>query len=292
MLSSTAEYLHALRSGNYLLFLEWPQFIAQHYQKSNSDLCSGDDLVDLMIFEWLNNDYCQDDAKLIAFLVKLNKLTSQPLPGELQYALTSISVAVMQCMIIQSLGLVHNIQCKEKRNHKEVLTLMNANNIETDTQEQALKQQHAQFLQWEALTSREQVDAVLKKITPLLYFRQILRDYFEVLEHASSDKDELRLTRLSVVHRLYIYLCQQTELNSQTRKVTDAYVSKIRELAPQKIEEPFLLRLSSTSILKTSWRVLIGVGVRFFQLLKTPVIEEKEALAPKSANSESIGVDT
>lgn len=292
MLGSTAEYLRALRSGNYLLFLEWPQFIVQHYQKTNSDLRSGDDLVDLMIFEWLNNDYCQDDAKLIAFLVRFSALISQLLPGELQYALTSISIAVLQCMIIQRLGLAHNIQSREKRNHKEVLALMSANNIATDTQEQALKEQHAQFMQWVAWTPREQVDAVLKKITPLLHFRQILRDYFEVLEHASSDKDELRLTRLSVLHRLHIYLCQQTELNSQARQGIDAYVSKISELAPQKIEEPFLLRLSSTPIVKTSWRVLMDVGFSFFQLLKTPVVEEKEALAPNSVDSESIGAGT
>lgn len=285
MLSSTAEYLQALRSGNYFLFLEWPQFIVQHYKKSISDVHNGDDLVDLMIFEWINNEFCEDDAKLIAFLIRLNDTTSTRLPGELEYALTSISVAVLQCMIYCSLDLAHNIQCKEGKNHKEVLALMNANSIEADIQESTLQKQHTQLTQWIDLVPHGQVDAALKKITPLIHFRQILRGYFDVLERASVAKDELRLTRLSVLHRLHTYLCQQAELSSQVRQEIDAYVRKISELAPQKVEEPFLLELSSTPMLHTSWRVLMDLGFSFFQLLKPVVVEEKTFLTSERAKS-------
>ena len=60
MLSSSKEYLQALRDGKYLLFLEWPQFIVGLYKDSQQD---ADDTINLLAFEWLNNGYCENDAK-------------------------------------------------------------------------------------------------------------------------------------------------------------------------------------------------------------------------------------
>src|ERR1700733_3725814 len=101
MLSSTKEYLQALHEGKYLLFLEWPQFIAAHYQKEEMSQ-DADDIISLLVFEWLSNDYSESDAKKIALLCAVNDLATKPIRGSISYALTAISIAVFQCMLYQN----------------------------------------------------------------------------------------------------------------------------------------------------------------------------------------------
>ncbi|RUR07058.1 helical bundle domain-containing protein [Legionella sp. km772] len=269
MLSSTSEYLHALRAGNYLLFLEWPRFIVQHYKTTILNEQSADELVDLMIFEWLNHGYCEEDAKLIALLSKLNDREPKPLAGDLEYALISISIAALQCMIYQSMNLTNKILCKERKSRREVLELMSGNSIAPSILEPALKIQHANFLQWIKLTTTSEVDVALGKIMPLLNLRQTVRRYLDALERPSSVNDELKATRLSVLRRLNTFLYEQTVLNSKVRYEIDGYISKLGDLAPQKFEEVYIMELTSSPLLKTTWRVLMDLGFSFFQLLDT-----------------------
>jgi hypothetical protein len=158
---------------------------------------------------------------------------------------------------------------------------MGANSIDISLLEPSLKIQQSQFAQWVELTTTSQVDKALEKIKLLLNLRQTVRRYLDVLEKPTSVKDELRVTRISVLHRLNNFLHGQTKITQEVRQEIDSYLSKIWDLAPQKFEEGFLMELTSMPLLKTTWRLLTDLGISFFQLLETPAVEVV-ASEPKS----------
>lgn len=274
MLGSTREYLQALRAGNYFLFLDWPRFLGQQYKKSKHVELNGDDLVDLIIYEWLNNGYGEEDAKLFALVTKLNDKTPKLFSGEQEYALVSLSIAVLHCMIYCHLQLADKLLMKEKKSEEEILRLMNAHSIAEEVLEPELGRQHALFLQWVESTSTERVEEAFNKLQVLLKFRQLVHDYLEVLENTRVEGDDLRLSRLCVLQRLRHYLDDQVDLGPAVRAKIDVYANKLSELAPQAFEERYLLELSSAPLLKASRRSLFDLGFSFFRLL-LPELEKK-----------------
>lgn len=119
MLSSSKEYLQALREGKYLLFLDWPQFIAEKY-KEHSDNQDADDTIHLLVFEWLNNGFNETDAKNIALLYAVHDLSVKPIEGVHSYAFTAILIALSQCMVYQSLNIQDEFISLVEMNKKTV----------------------------------------------------------------------------------------------------------------------------------------------------------------------------
>ena len=278
MLSSTKEYLQALRTGKFLLFLEWPRFVAEQYKHDKRADQSADELVDLLIYEWINNDYCEADAKTLALIYKLSDYQPRLLAADLDYALTSILVAMLQCMIYQSAHAHPLLLCTKKMNRKEVSDFMRLRALDSSLIDTLTKFQQQRFANWVESISNNDVARVLLKIKPLLRLRNTVRRYLDILQKTSLEMDELRLTRISVLHCLNDYLLEQGELTAQVQEVTDSYIDKIRDLGPQKFEDEYLgeISLPLAEIVK---RYVIAAGVGFFNLIKTPVFE-KAAVEP------------
>ncbi|MGL5743177.1 MAG: hypothetical protein ACRCXC_11915 [Legionella sp.] len=107
-LTSSSEYLQALREGKYLLFLEWIDFIAQKYNCTNYLIA--DDAENFLIYEWLSSGYKEVDAQNIVTLYAVYDLESKPLRGKLDYALKSIVIALFICMVFQKHHLSSQVQ--------------------------------------------------------------------------------------------------------------------------------------------------------------------------------------
>ncbi len=277
MLASSKEYLQALRTGNYLLFLEWPRFIVHHYQHAGRTASNGDELIDLLVFEWLNNDYSEGDAKLVALLYKLHDIEPKPLSGDLDYSLISISIAVLQCMIFQSTNLQSTILSKEKMTKREVIDFMIKNSIEPPLFERSLSTQQSQFAKWVDLITTSQLDKVLAKIKPIIDLRQSVMTYLNVLEQSTLGKDDLKTTRISVLQRLSLYIHEQTELTERVRQEVDSYTTKMWDLGPHKFEETHLMSITPFPIMKTTWRFVTDLGIGFFRLFEAPTSEPASA---------------
>lgn len=282
MLSSSGEYLSALRGGNYLRFLDWPLFIAQHYSSSNLLEHSGDKMVDFLIFDWLNNGFSEEDVKHIALLYKIQGLRSRPLRGDLEYALIAISAAAIQCMIYQNTDVASKYLCKDKKNNKEVVELMEANSkyLDPSAREKSFNEQNSRFLAWVDEVSAERVRPILQVINPVLELKYCIADYLYALEKAKVPHDELKQSRISVIRRLAQYINEQTAVTEAVRNELTQYSAKLRELRPEKFEEGYLEIISPKSISAT-WRFITDLGLGFFQILQaSAVVPEEPGVKP------------
>ncbi len=269
MLSSSKEYLQALREGKYLLFLEWPQFIASYYSKDNSSQ-DADDTVNLLVFEWLNNGFCEADAKQIALLCAVSDLPTKPIRNIMNYALTAISIAVFQCMLYQNNKLQDKFLCQEKKNMQYVIALVNSvmSEIEKSTFEEMLIKQQIVFYKWiDAISSKDAEEAACQ-ISPIAELRYIAEEYSDQLEAYKEDKDSLKSSRLSVVKRLVRHLNEQTEMTVEFKSELNTYITKIKEMQPVDFEKHYLSSLSAPSLLENTWEMITSVGMRFFKLLQ------------------------
>ncbi|MCL9683266.1 helical bundle domain-containing protein [Legionella maioricensis] len=276
MLSSSKEYLQALREGKYLLFLEWPQFIVELY-KDGDHPQDADDTVNLLVFEWLNNGYCEDDAKKIALLYAVSDLPAKPLKNNLSYAITTISIAVFQCMTYQSNNLQDYFLSNEKKSRAQIKKLMNDPiefwdestlvNLDASAFQNLLAKQQLSFFTWVDNMSGKEVDNAWGQIRPLAELRYLAEEYSTQLEISKLADDPLKASRLSVVKRLALYLNGQSELTSSVTAEIELYVNKIREMQPADFEKEYLLTMSPLSFDKT-WRMITSLGLSFFKLMQ------------------------
>ena len=281
MLTSSYEYLQALREGNYLLFLEWPQFVAEHYSDS-SKLQDADGTLNLLVFEWINNGYCEEDAKKIALLFAVSDLESRPIKGYLSYALTAIGGAVFQCMLYCNNNLHTQFVTKEKMGQQKINHLMNgpvngANQVDLEI---LLNEQQTIFFAWIEGANSVEVHKAFLKISPIADLRYLIEEYIIDLEASQIPGDELKSTRLSVVKRLALYLNEKTELTLEVKEEIASYVRKIRELKSAPFENKYLINLSMPSlednIKDNTWEIITTIGLGFFNLLqlnKLPVLD-------------------
>lgn len=206
-----SRYIQALRSENYLLFLQWPHTIMQSSKLSSQD---ADSILSSLISEWLNNGFCDEDAKKVAALYAFSELKSQPLQGVLAYALTTISAATIQCLI--SL-------------HK------NEGNQQTIAAEQ-----QAIFDNWVKTVGPAEFASLSNKILPIALKRYKLEEYSDELTSAEMENDSFKSARLSIVERFLSYMNEQTELTAQVQLEINLYVSKIRSMHPAEFELKYL----------------------------------------------------
>ncbi len=271
MLSSSKEYLEALRAGKYLRFLEWPHFVTQHYYQDKT-LPDADDLLNLIVFEWLNNGFCEEDAKKIALLNAVYELESRPLRGNLNYSLTTISIAVFQCMVYESNGLKHRFISEEVKSRTEILKFMKRSMacIDEPTFKDHLEKEQNRFLGWSTTASPQTVETARIQISAITATRYILEEYIFTLEACKVMDDPLRISRWSMAKSLTVFLNDQTELTPLVTEKIGLYVNRIRELKPTQYEEDYLNSISPLSVLDNTWRFVSTFSVGFFNLLQKP----------------------
>jgi hypothetical protein len=269
MLTSSKEYLHALRTRNYLRFLEWPQFIAQHYSMETL-LQDADATLNLIVFEWLNNGFCEEDVKSLAVLSAIHNLEFRPLRGNLAYSLTAISIAAFQCMVYQNNHLQVHYLSSEQLDRVGIEQLMKTNSacLKKSTNEEYLKQEEIKFKKWVKEVDVGQVEKIGSQIRSLTQFRYLVEEYLSVVESNQNPKDSFQMTRISVIKRLANYLNEQMEITAEVIREMDSYVQKLWELNPSSYEVQYLTNLSSSSFASDSLKYMMEFGLKFFKILQ------------------------
>ncbi|HIC7357767.1 TPA: Lpg0393 family guanine-nucleotide exchange effector [Legionella pneumophila] len=271
MLSSTKEYLQALRDGKYLLFLQWPRFIAEYYGKNDKNQ-EADEMVNLIIFEWLNNGFCEEDIKKFAILYAVHEMESRPLREGLSYALTTISIALFPCMVYSTNNLQKHYISSKKISGKEVIQLMAMNNAYLEKRQfvELLGQEQDKFFTWVKEADSSAVYKAFDQIYSVTYLKYLIEDYLSILESARLPNDQLKSSRISLIIRLAKYLNEQTELTQDVLDEIAVYVKKLWEMQPAEFEEEFLKKISPLPFIDNTVRILTGLGARFFSILQPP----------------------
>ncbi|CAM2864407.1 Uncharacterised protein [Legionella steigerwaltii] len=264
MLSSSSEYLKALREGKYLLFLEWIDFITQKYE-----LIGAEDTVNFLILEWLNNGYSEKDAKKVAVLQAVYELEPKPLQGKLDYALKIMTHVLFICIVFQKSGIDVVMPPQEKIMQKTVDQLIAGHLAQLNpfTYEKRLEDGQSEFYEWVGSADENEVVEAFKKINPITKPRYLLEDYILHLERIKIKNDELYATRLSMAKSFLGYLYEQTEFTPKVSEIIATYVNSLRELHPSHEEIERLDSISQPSVLETTWRWGKGIGISFFSLV-------------------------
>lgn len=264
MLSSSFEYIKALREGKYLLFLEWTDFVTQKYA-----ILDADDTVNSLIFEWLTNGYSEEDAKKLAVLQAVNDMESNPLQGKLDYSFKSIIIALFICMVFQKGDIHVAIPPQKKATRHEITQLIGQGITQLNpfTYKERLEGMQTQFYQWVECVEEKEVSRAFQKINVITKPRYLLENYILHLERIKLTQDELYVTRLSMAKRFLGYLYEQTELTSKVAEEIAVYTNALRELHPGKGEEECLDSILPPSTLENTWRWVTGIGIGFFSFV-------------------------
>ncbi|KTD55088.1 hypothetical protein Lsai_2680 [Legionella sainthelensi] len=267
MLSSSSEYIKALREGKYLLFLEWVDFITKKYTRDEYIL-DADDTTNSLIFEWLNNGYSEEDAKNLALLHAVYDLESKALQGKLDYAFKTIIVALFLCMVFHK----HNLYLQSdspQMTCEEINQLIekSGKQLSPSLYRSSLAGVQTEFFQWVDNSDTHEVTVVFDKIHAITRLRYLLEDYILHLDRSKKDQDELHTARLSLAKRFLTYIYEQLEFTPKVADEISNYVNALRELHPNKWEEERLDALSPPSTLDNTWRWVTGIGIGFFNLV-------------------------
>ncbi|KTC87167.1 helical bundle domain-containing protein [Legionella cincinnatiensis] len=267
MLSSSSEYLKALREGNYLLFLEWVDFITKKYTQ-NDHILDADDTTNSLIFEWLTNGYSEEDAKKLALLHAVYDLESKPLQGKLDYAFKTIIVALFLCIVFHKHNLcVQSDSPKVTRRKINRLIEQCSKQLSPSLYRSSLVGVQIEFFQWVDNSNKHEVNVIFHKIHAITRLRYLLEDYILHLERSKKEQDELHTARLSLAKRFLTYIYEQLEFTPKVADEITKYVNALRELHPDKWEEEHLDALSPPSALDNTWRWVTGIGIGFFNLV-------------------------
>ena len=265
MLSSSSEYIKALREEKYLLFLEWTDFIAYKYSKELK-LLDADTMANLLLFEWLSNGYSEEDSRKLALLFAVYDLDSKPLQGKLDYALKLISGALCVCMVFQQ----HDLQIKSvpiTLHGINQLIKQNIDLLDPIVYQTSLAEMQSQFFKWVEGADRKEIEIAFQKINPITKPRYLLEDYILHLERMKINDDALYTSRISMAKRFLGYLYEQTELNIEVTEEIAHYANKIREMHPAEWEKVRLDTISPPSVLENTWHWVTELGMGFFSVV-------------------------
>lgn len=288
MLSSSQEYIQALRDGQYRLFLNWVKFLSDKYMEGKDNLNS-DEALNLIIFEWLNNGFCEEDAKRIAFLCAIH--FAQPFPGILSYTLTAICGAVVHLMVY----LQHKDRylTTKELSKSEIDALLNLElQLDKLAYEQKIDAAQKQFETWVEEADKDSAEQfgiqIHSQLEPLTEIINLVEDYARLLEKADLAADPLKPTRLSIIYRLKTYLSEQIELSPEIIEKINEYGSEIRAKNPDDLEEPFLKVLAPLSFWDKVFLKAIEIGgstFLFFQPADASVSVSSNAPRSSPKNS-------
>ena len=118
----TEDYLVSLRKGDYVDILNWLNFLTEYYSAPNQPL-EADTIIPLMSFELINHGFKKTDGNIIQkiYIILNNNMVAS---GQLQYALTLLVSAILQCQIYAEFNLLSFYQTTEKFNAKQIKSWM------------------------------------------------------------------------------------------------------------------------------------------------------------------------
>ncbi|CAM2823766.1 helical bundle domain-containing protein [Legionella worsleiensis] len=269
MLSSSHDYLQALRHGHYLRFLEWPQFIVQHYATQDHPI-GADEAINLIIFEWLNHGFCEEDIRHMALLTAVYDLDTNPIRAELAYAFTSLSISLTSCMVYQSTNLQRNLIKSEPVTARDITLLIREQGDALDGCyfAEQLELENRRLQRYKESLDKDLVIGTYEQINAMTQPRYLTDEYITVLEHAQIANDQLHPSRLSLIKRLAQYLKEQTEYTEQVKEEIGVYVARLWEMNPAPFEEEYLNALSTGTSIANLWKMAVSYGLMFFSILQ------------------------
>ncbi len=277
MLSSSSEYLEALRVGNYLLFLEWPLFVLKHYSAEGK--AEGTDfLMDCLVFEWLKQGSCEQDAQHLALLHAVYEVEPCLLVGQLAFNLMSVYSALFVCMALQTHDLHGHVLPQETLTGPQIITFMNK-----ITENEKGDSHHG--IRDEFIKRSQEVDPILvktvyKKIHEIRQPILIIEKYIEALAWDQREQSDIRLydARLAIAKGLLVFLRKQEALTDAIRLEIDLSIEAIRQKQPMFWESEYLELLSPPSLKTKALLFVHSLRSRFFEMVlpQRPVIRDKE----------------
>lgn len=271
MLTSSREYLQALREGKFLLFLEWPQFIAQHYS-NDKDMIDADETLNLIIFEWLNNGFCDNDVKQMALLTKVHDLEAMPIRAGLSYAFISLSIAMYHCMIFDAAKVQSHFLTQEPLTGKQACDFTRKQSVLLDKTvfvELEIKTRDS-FLTLLDTVDNKLVTQAFARIYSITKFRYLIDQYITELECTRNPLDQLLNARISLVKSLANFLNEQSEYTDKVKEEMGVYVKQIWEMQPLDFEGDYLNCIYPLSIVDNAWKLVTDYGLKFFSMLQGP----------------------
>jgi hypothetical protein len=268
MLTSSKDYVLALRRGEFLQFLDWPSFIVTTYSKQNHLGVSADELVDLIIFDWLTNGYCEEDLIQFSKLYSVYVLASKPLSGALEYAFMMLFSALVNCMVHASRA--PPIRHKDPYSKDEVVSFMREQSSLWDKLEydKALKEQQNLFVILAAKVPAKITDSTLQGMLPVLQIRSRVDAYLVRLESAAMPANQLKDARIGVLKRLKAYVNDQVFLTDEVKKEIAIYADKILDLAPEEFERGLINEISPPSLAAIAWRFFSTSSINLLHLVQ------------------------
>lgn len=276
MLSSSSEYLEALRVGNYLLFLEWPLFVLKHYSAEGK--AEGTDfLMDCLIFEWLKQGTCEHDAHHLELLYAVYEEEPCPLVGQFAFNLMSIYSALFACMALQKQNLLGYALPQETLTGPQIVIFMNE--MTANEQGDMLHGIRDEFIKRSQKIDPILIKTVYKKINEIRQPVLMMEKYIEALEWDQRHQSDMMLydARLAIAKGLLVILRKQEELTDAIRLKIDMSIEAIRQKQPMPWEGEYL-ELLSPPTLKTKALLLVhSLSSRFFAMVlpNRPVAEEQ-----------------
>jgi hypothetical protein len=288
MLSSSSEYLMALRERDFLLFLEWPNFVAKKYGKPDTPL-SGDALMDCLIFEWLSYGFRDEDIEHMGILYAISELTTLLHSGILMYQLLTTTSALFSCIVFHTLNL-DDSNFPVGMNEREIFKFMDEKTrmggVSSTLFSESISLARHDFLKRTALINESQVLISCKKMYDINFVLHEVHEYKDKL-YREEDKEKgnsLCYTRLGVVEALLSYLKEQTELGDKALSEINNYVTLLRKAQPKKWEEKYLDKIAPPSLLMQVSKTLLTYCAFFFsKIIPASLGDNKVEPIPKTS---------
>lgn len=287
MLSSSSEYLMALRERDFLLFLEWPNFVAHKYGRPDAPL-SGDGLMDCLVFEWLSYGFRDEDIEHMAILYAISELTTLLHSGVLMFQLMTTATALFSCMAFHTLNL-DGTNFPIGLNEREINKFMDEKTRIGDRGPELFNESTSlvrhDFLKRTSLINESEVLISCKKIYDINFVLHAVSEYKDKL-YCEEDKDKgngLCYTRLGVVEAFLSYLKGQTELGDKALSEINNYVTLLRKAQPKKWEEKYLDKIAPPTFLMQVSKTFFTYCAFFFtKIIPGPVVEDTAEAMPRT----------
>ncbi|WP_058533083.1 helical bundle domain-containing protein [Legionella saoudiensis] len=282
MLSSSSEYLMALRERDFLLFLEWPNFVAKKYGKPGEPL-GGDALMDCLVFEWLSYGFRDEDIEHMTILYAISELTTLLHSGILMYQLMTTTSALFSCMAFQALQL-DVTTFPLGMNERDIFKFMDKKTRidgSPNLFNERVSLARQDFLKQTSLVKESQVYASCKKIYDINFVLHQVGEYKDNL-YREEDKEKgnsLCYTRLGIVEAFQSYLKKQTELGDKVLSEINDYVTLLRKSQPKKWEEKYLDQIAPPSFFMQVSKTLLTYCAFFFsKIIPEASLDDKEKI--------------
>lgn len=270
MLSSSFEYLMALREGEYLRFLQWPAFVARKYGSVSSPI-GGDALMDCLVFEWISYGYQKQDSEQMAVLYAVYE--SQPhvlYTGELVYQLTTTVSALFSCMAFHQHSIIEAIFPYHNLNEKQVCQFITEKTalIRQDIFTDSVALIRDEFMKRvEHLAEEQTVHSASEEIYKITRLLSIFESY-EADLNLKQTKEQwqgLSTIRHHILLSVISYLRVQSEFTPRVARDIIAYVNLIRCQQPEAWEKNYLEQISPYSLSEKTMGSLTYFCERFFK---------------------------